>query len=111
MTLPKTTRQLLKITYPNGAVAFAPVFLDGSYYGKDEVDAGRAVAEPVFDGYPLDRYYEWAAHTPSEVLQKIEATFADLERILEDRAAVRRVVGLISTSEVFTHYQRWSGVA
>lgn len=106
MTLPRTTRQLLKITYPTGAVAYAPVFPDGTYYGKDDVDAGRAVAETVTGGYPLDRYYEWASHTPAAVLEEIEQTFAQLLRIVGP-ARTRQILEEISTPEVYTHFRRW----
>ena len=106
MTLPQTTTQLLKITYANGIVAYVPVFLDGTYYGKDDVKAGRAVAEDWPVEAPLDRYYEWAAHTPGSALEEIEQTFGQLLRIVGS-ARTRQILEELGTSEVYTHFRRW----
>lgn len=109
MTLPQTTSQLLKITYPNGSVAYAPVFLNGFYYGKADVDAGHAYAEPTFDEAPLDRYYEWNAHTSTATLERIEETFVKLLARLP-QPTVSQIIETLSTSEVYTHFRRFVGL-
>lgn len=109
MSLPQTTTQLVKVFYPNGNVAYAPVFLDGYYYGKADVEAGQAVVETTTE-CPLDRYYEWACHSPAEGLERIERTFDELLEYL-DVARVGRVIELVGTSEVYTHFRRHVGLA
>lgn len=105
MTTVNPLNSLMKVTYPNGAVAWAPVFPDGDYYGKADVERGVAVAEVSYD-CPLDRYHEWLCHVPSEVLERTEETFAELIRSLGVEKA-RRTVEILSTSEVYTHFRRY----
>lgn len=97
-------RQLMEVIYPNGIVAYAPVFPDGRYYGQGDVEAGIAVAEVSYD-CPLDRYHEWLSHTPTEKLEKIEAEFGRLIDILGVDLS-RDVLEALGTSEVYTHFRR-----
>jgi hypothetical protein len=103
-----SVNQLVRVTYPNGAVAYAPIFEDGTYYGSADVAAGLAVAEPSYD-CPLDRYHAWLAHTPTPILEDIELCFARLLRAVGPDST-RRIIERISCSEVYTHFRRgWEG--
>lgn len=101
----RALNQLMKVTYPNGFIAYAPVFEDGTYYGKYDFEHGLAVAE-VSTNCPLDSYHEWASHTPIATLEAIEDTFTQLLRVVGP-ARTRQILEELSTPEVYTHFRRW----
>lgn len=100
----KSVNQLVKVSYPGGPVAYAPVFEDGTFYGSADVAAGHAVAEVSYE-CPLDKYHEWLSHTPVIILEDIERTFARLLRTLGP-AYTRQVIERLGTSEIYTHFRR-----
>ena len=104
--------QLMRVAYPNGVVAYAPVFPDGTYYGRTDVEAGHAVAVVSTD-CPLDRYHEWLAHSSTAILEGIEAQFSRLVELLStpnDHSLVLSILEILSTSEVYTHFRIfWEG--
>jgi hypothetical protein len=101
----RALNQLMEVTYPNGVVAYSPVFEDGTYYGRYDVEHGLAVAEVSMD-CPLERYHAWLSHSPSETLEAIEQTFGQLLRVVGP-ARTRQILEELSTPEVYTHFRRW----
>lgn len=99
--------RLVRVYYPNGTLALAPVFTDGYFYGRPDVEAGHAVADYSGTLHPLDSYHEFASHTPSEILERCERTFTDLIHIVGmERAG--EIVETLGTSELYTHFRTWT---